>query len=89
MWADYDFGGNDHAFDMVSLRNTSGLNKPIMVLPATAEAYEQMVEQGAIALNTKSSLGQSWLGLQECSRKYFRDESSVVLRAIGITASKK
>lgn len=62
---------------------------PQYVLPATADAYEQMVEQGAIALNTKSSLGQSWLGLRECSRKYFRDESSVVLRAIGITPPKK
>lgn len=46
------------------------------VLPATAEAYEQMVEQMAKALSAK------WTGT-------YTGDVGVVLRAIGITPPKK
>lgn len=60
-----------------------------LVLPATREAYDAMVEQGAKALHGQRDLDfgdvHPWERTSEDSKKTWRDDTSVILAAIGIT----
>jgi hypothetical protein len=64
---------------------------PYYVLPATADAYEQMVEQMAKALNDYPVLGLKlrWQDLEPGRRDDYRKDATRSIRAIGIKPIKK
>ena len=64
--------------ERTTLLNWGGADREVIVLPATAEAYEQIVEQMA-----QATLGPSWPMWQR------KEKAVTALRAIGITPPKK
>ena len=83
--------GNSHQmwFTLSSKRDDKifcDFTRPVYVLPATAEAYEQMVEQMAKALRKADLLYEEW---DAPTSLYYKSLSHAALHAIGIKPPKK
>jgi len=76
--------------ERTTLLNWGGEDREVIVLPATAEAYEQMVEQAAVAIaEYRNWKGAFYTDVPINVRETYRGDARAALRAIGITPPKK